>query len=53
MHSFWGGLFASLGACLVAWLWIVLLFGWDEEKSTRSSRDADILRGLFDDRTRD
>jgi hypothetical protein len=48
--NFWGGVFVSLATCLLAWIWIALLFAWDDPASTREDRARDVLRGLFDDR---
>ena len=48
----WAGLFVALGTCLVAYIWIVLLFDWDNPERPRGDRSVDIMRGLFDDRQR-
>lgn len=45
----WAGLAVSLATCFLAYLWVVLLFAWDQPH-TQQDRYADILRGLFDDR---
>lgn len=46
----WMGLLVALGCCLGSYLWVVMLFGWDNPGGTPRERDHDILRGLFDDR---
>jgi hypothetical protein len=40
----WAGLFATMGCIIAAYLWIVLLFGWDLPEKTRDERYRDILR---------
>lgn len=45
----WAGAAVAVATCLLSWLWVVLLFAWDQPH-TRRDRYRDILRGLFDDR---
>jgi hypothetical protein len=44
----WAGLFATIGCILAAYLWIVLLFGWDSPEKTKHGTYQDILRTHLD-----
>lgn len=43
----WTGLGIALATCLLACLWVTLLFAWDQPH-TRQDRRTDILREWFD-----